>query len=511
MNDSLDAKEREYKRISNKIRRRLSKLIPESVLSVCIEYLHKPDLLKAEKLQYIQPWWLLLLIKWTILESSGNNLKRKPLSLEGFRSLLNLQKELEEAKPTSPLDNQNGFMFVRQLAMQQFWFQEKGRYWLSRFARQSLLFGSVDKKSKIAQQFQIQTGITIDDYINLMIATISFYMVGNLPKASLISLDLVSFLSEGFGQERTEKFFQGISGDLASLRKYIQIKDEEHVKFPLGSEFYEETPLLRYPLRRVNKGFESYSPDVLLRSSETFVYDVLRGYNAEEFMQSFGGIFENYVENVIKMSKLQYLDEEKILKLLPPETKCVDFIIFENDSAILIDAKGVEMNFAARAAQRPGDIISATKASIMKGVKQSYTVVNNLSNDSIPQPVNLKNKKLYIIVITYKHLIAGNGNTFYKSVGRTEIDKLATENGDQYLVPIENMFFLAIDEFDLLIESYLDSQQSISNILDKVIEKNSNPINMSMMFSWSLGGIFPHLKSPRFLDEEIERLNETLK
>lgn len=227
-------------------------------------------------------------------------------------------------------------------------------------------------------------------------------------------------------------------------------------------------------------------------------------------MGKFGKLFEEYVRKVIDTTELRYFAAKDIKQLMPSDQKSVDFLVIENDAAILIDAKGVEMSLVGRAALHPYEVIRATKDSVMKGIKQAFSVVQNLNRSNLDEKI-LENKRLYIVVITYKHLFVGNGATFYHSIAKTEIDKLAKEHDAENLVPIENMFFLSIDEFDLLVESHLATHHSLGSIFEKVIERNSSPLNMSMFFGWSLSKIYPDLKMPRFLDQEITRITENLK
>ncbi len=500
--------EREFKQLRNRIHHKIRKYHPQYILQVCIRELFRPDLLAHDKLTYVQPWALLMLIKWTILESSGNYESRRQPTRSDLIILLNLIKDLEVAKP-SPLDHANGFLFIRQLAIQQFWFQENRNFLLIRIARQSLLFGAIDKNSKLALAFEEKMGVRIQDFLHLMMVITAYYTEEET-STPILNPILFESLKSIFGVQVIDNFLNGISADISTMRKYIQEKDQSQIhKFSLEGEFYEESPLTRYPLLKINGNLICYSPHVLVHSCETFIYDLLRGNDPSQFMSKFGKIFENYIEKVIERSGLRFLRDADIQKHLLPNQKNVDFIILEDDAAILIDAKGVEMSFAARAAKLPTEIIKLLKDSVIKGLEQSYSVAANFQENST-DGISLQGRKLYVMIVTYKQMFVGNGATFYNFVGNSEIDKLASQYDGQHLIPLENMFFLGIDEFDLFIESYITKKKNLSGILEQIIELNSIQGNINLLFYKSLLTIFDDLKMPQFLSNEIDRLTEIL-
>ena len=120
-----------------RVRNRLGKHYPKEVIFACISRLAKPNSTTIKEMRHYPPWLLLLLVKWTLLHGEYYSSQRRHLTDRDFTCLVNLLHDFS-GKITLP----NPSLFLRNVAFQQFWFQEH----LSgaRLARQSLMFGHLE-------------------------------------------------------------------------------------------------------------------------------------------------------------------------------------------------------------------------------------------------------------------------------------------------------------------------------------------------------------------------------
>jgi hypothetical protein len=180
-------------------------------------------------------------------------------------------------------------------------------------------------------------------------------------------------------------------------------------------------------------------------------------------MDKFGNIFERYVDKSIQYSSSNYVKEAD-LKPLIREKKCVDFVILEDNGLVFIDAKGVEMSSAVKTTDKIEYIIDRTKGSILKAIDQAYSTYNQLENLQSKIPKSFHSKDPYVIVVTYKEHYLGNGNDFSTYVAKEKIDNIASRYPN-VTIPLHNVYFINIEEFDSLCESIRCGKTSFSDAL----------------------------------------------
>ncbi|HBQ6065600.1 TPA: hypothetical protein L7654_005171, partial [Klebsiella pneumoniae subsp. pneumoniae] len=119
-------------------------------------------------------------------------------------------------------------------------------------------------------------------------------------------------------------------------------------------------------------------------SIQTFIYDLLRRTDAEKFMDSFGNVFENALELILKESEIDFHNEKYLKERLPKDNKVVDYFIPHTEANIFIDAKGVEIHQKGMVTLRPEDIAGKIKKSVLKAIEQSHEVNREIySNERI--------------------------------------------------------------------------------------------------------------------------------
>lgn len=491
---NLDELETAFRRI----RKEIKKYIPEEIITQCIFLLTKEDATSTENIIQNKPWELLLLIKWTFLHGDYHSPKRRRLSLEGFNYLRKLIYDLS-GKMRLPSQYENVFLFLRNIAFQQFWIQEA--FYAMRISRQSLLFGHLGKNHVLQETFKNATNVSINEFLELSIAllTITFR---NDPK---FTDEWFSTLQKEYPEGTINRFLNCLTKDIDGIKAYLK---NERDTTNIAYEFYEKSPLKRYPLLKTNDGYLYYSPNLLFDAIENFIYDTLRLQDPHGFMDKFGNMFEKYVEKGIIYSELPYLTEAALEKHSNGK-KIIDFVIISDDINILVDAKGVEMNYLGKVSHLSEVIRDKTKVSVVKGIRQAYDTVNFLKNTENINGIKIGKGSTYLLIVTFKDLYVGNGKDYQNYIAKSTFDMIEQEYGEK-LIPPQNMYFISIDDLDQFFYC-IKYGINAKDILERAVIADNSPETMKFIFRQHLVELSPDItKTPQYLEEEFMSLSAIL-
>ena len=486
--------ESQYYDAFKRVRNRLRKFDPVHIVLTAISRLHSQESRDIETIRHQPPWFLLLLIKWTIVHGDFvPSIKRELTDLE-FKRLLNLIHDVDRSL-RGPSHYDDLLLFLRGMAYQQFWHQKEPSR--SAMSRQALLFRGLDPAHRFRKWFREETGIELDDWIDL-----SFMLL-----AGLLSKD-AHFVTDGFFdpvQDRypasvTRAFLESVSKTPAEIREYLSSLEEE--KRRGSTEFRERTPLVRYPLINLAGRHYYYSIPVLLYSLENFVYDTLRRHDPVGFMVSFGPSFERYVRKGLEYLGTSFLTEDEI-QGRTGAGKIIDFLLAGDGTNILIDAKGVEMNHGGMTSHRPEVVTGQAKSSIIKGITQAIETADGLAHGNDQNWVRENN---FLLIVTFKDLYLGTGADFYRYVVQERLQKALKGDPEQSIVPLEHMYFVSVDEFDYLIQSLKASGISMGTVLRYAVEGDREPQTKRLQLSQHLVERFGPLSPPDYIQKEFQSL-----
>ncbi len=487
----------EYKKIRNKFR----KYDPLHIITECIIYINKPSKDKIDQLQK-QPWLVLLLIKWIIIDDEFHIPGRKKIDKSKLQELLHLMYHLGDSA-RHPQQYDNTRLFLRNISYQQFIFQQE--YSLGHLARQLLLFSHLPENSLIKLKFKDITGIGIKNFLELSIMVLANFII---EEKLTVSEEWFVNVYKTYPKDQVNKFLDSISKPIQSLRKWLKDNDKNR---RLSYEFYEQTPFLKFPLIKTGREYICVHPNILSNCFEHFIYDRLRMWDAKKFMYEFGKVFERYVEKAIKYTGLSYQNENQIKQELGKNNgNVIDFIVVDDDANIFIDAKAVEMHSSGKVAHRPEIVNNTTKNSVIKAIKQAHDVLKKLQT-TITNSSNLKNRdKNYLVVVTFKELYLGNGRQFYETIAKETIDEIYNEYSEDQKISLDNMYFITIDEFDVFVELIKSGKIGFVEGLEKAKADDQKPETRNFDFtlhmrSWKLG-----TNIPQYLYDESDQMFDRL-
>ena len=414
-----------------KLQKEIWQFDPRKIVAVCINqlktYEETTDSSHTLRLpQQCPPWFWLLLLKWSFLYGSWDKAVHKQLDQTALCSLLNRIHRLNDLARL-PRQYDHFVLFFRNLAFQQLWLQDTGEN--AGFLRQKFLFGDLSIDHQFKCEFKQDSGIEIDHFIEISLALI---IKGNRE----VTESWFEYLKASYPPEAIKKFLSYISADTNKLQTHL--KQDAGASRSIPYEIFEQSPLMRYPLLKIDDKYYVYSIKLLMYSLKSFIYDILKKKDPSAFMNKFGPIFEKYIARGVDYMGLPYKSEHSLQKTLG-EGKVVDFLIVDDNCNILIDAKGVEMNQLGMVGHRPEVILDKTKTSVVKGIEQGTVVADKLKD--ISQIDGLKTGcENFLLVVTYKNFYVGNGETFYATIGKKKVDEFRS-GYDASQLPNENMYF----------------------------------------------------------------------
>ena len=480
------------------IQSRLRPYSPLSVLKASLDYLHEPAKGRHGRLLK-HPWQILLLIKWVFVDPIASMPGRPAIGRPELMGILQSVYELSNSG-RRPTEYEDVSLFLRATAYQQFVHQaEVGGIDI---ARQRALFAQVPENHFFKTRFLRSTGVNVGDFLRLALTlTVGFESGGyTMPRSDLFNL------CPNTRPDVIDAFLRSISVDVNDLSSVLAYQDSNGRS---ADEFLQQTPFMRYPLVKVGASYWCMSKYILQRSLGHFVYDQLKRDDIDRFNHPFGSAFESYVEEQVRQSTLEFASEQDLIRHLPTG-RVVDFLIADGDANVFIDAKGVEMAQRGRAAYRREIVHQATRTSLIKAFEQGLDVCSRISMQNAPHPVIRPRSTNYLLAITYKELYIGNGRMLAAAVGDNRIQQIRAQFDAHDLIPDENVYFLTIAEFEVLMALVANGRVGLVQALDRARAADSSPHTQKFTFEQHMGSwpesLQPGLTHP--LDTHLGSLAE---
>lgn len=464
-----------FKKVRNKIRL----FYPDQILYRSITLLYHPNSNDIKFISTYSPWILLIIIKWTIEFGDFLSPEKKDCTERRFNEIVNLVKNYN-GECRLPNEYPNIIMFFRTLAFQQFWLLEK--YTKNRLARQQLLFGNLEENHRLKVEFKNQMGITLNNFLILSFTILSHFI--NKDKI-FIEEKYFDTISDKFPKGTIETFLEQLSKDPTELKEYLTTVQTNR---NFSTEFYEQSPLKKYPLLKYENKYFCYSPDLLSISIENFIYDKLKETNPQQFSAIFGRIFESYIKYAMGKYSIRYYSEAELLIYFMENEKCVDFLIREDTNNILIDSKGIELPKLGMLTYIQNILMNKTKNSIIKGIEQGFSTSQKISTDENLKEIVNENEKNFLIIISYKDIYVGNGTDFYENIAKEKLDNIKLSYPKAKL-EFKDINILSIEDFELLLETKHKTKLSFSDILIRVSKDDEESKTKKFQFRMHLDEI----------------------
>ncbi|ROP11029.1 GapS1 family protein [Vibrio crassostreae] len=443
------------------------------------------------------PWLIMFIVKWNLLENRVHPELANPLTNRTFNKILTTAYDLG-GLVKMPGENSHYRNFMRNIAYQQFIYQKQLSS--TTVASNHLLFSALPDNHRIRTRFQELTGVEINDFNKCCLVIYAAFL-----KSKSVSISDFEIIFEKVGRDNLEKTLNTLSIDLHRVKSQVQDNDYSNGTY---SEWYEQTPFLRFPLVKYDNKYTCLNHYVLLRSIEGYVYDLLKNDNPQSFMGGFGKVFEAYLYRGLNFSSCEYIDENVLKGQVPEGVNVIDFIVTNDNSNIFIDAKAVELPYLGKVSDNPKVILGKVKTSALKAIKQANVLNDYLLKNGLDS-VEFKSDN-YLLVVTYKELYLGNGADFYESVAKAAVDEITRDLDSTAVIPLENMYFITLEEFDLLCSVVNCTDLTLEQVLAHAKKNDSESITMKFDFTQHINSLGVKVSRPDYLDEAVRQLTDLL-
>ena len=460
------------------IRNKLKTFTLESITTEILKQLRKTEINKNYR---IPIWHLFLLLKWNYefypkkhkaKVADGNDLIKLMKQLEALEmsnDLFNLSKSLNFQKP------------LIMMAHQQFTYQNQVHW--DTFTRQLILFHELKNKYDISKSFKNLTKIDLNIFINISFVfwmftfnnlesgfngKINFLIGGNF------SSEDYDILIKVFNETDVKNYLNLLCFSEDKIDDILE-KDKGIIK-NYNLQTFEQSVFTRKPFLDFQNSYIVPHKNLLKHNFTHFIYEYLKS-NDDKFTTEFGARMEKYVKLGLDEANFKYRTEKELEKILGLKNNLVDFVI---DNNILLEVKAIEIKPYARA--NPDDKILANefRKNLVKAyAKQMVNVAAKLSESEI----------YYGIIITYKKLFLGNSEDIWEQFLKDETLKIRKEE-ELKIIPYENLFFIDIVSWDMLVQIVKNNKFSLIEILEKIKITDLNPKTKKFSFSLHLESNF---------------------
>jgi hypothetical protein len=495
----IDQKAEAYE-IFKKIRNHLRKVRPEEVVHYCIRQLNPGRSFTYQEIAQRPPWLYLIIIKWAVVHGDFLNPKRRALRVRDIEEILALMVCDLWGAVRLPNDYDSHYLYMRSALQQQLWFQQN--FFIAEIGRQSIFFRDLQDDHGFRRKFLEASGIELNAFLELSFALAGRFLINETVHS--VREEFFRNLTAVYPPGTVASFLSALSRDFQTLRTSLEaINPGRSVLY----EFIEPTPLSRFPLLKDNGQYYCYMVHLLYRSLQGFVYAVLRSAEANAFITKFGPLFEKYLARGLSYASIDYLVENELATRLTEGSQLVDYAILAAGNAILIDAKAIELTELGMLAHR-AEVVADKVKPVFKAIDQGFEVAHRLRFQGLINDSSCA----FLLVVTYGDLLLGTGPDFYEYVGQRRIDEFAQKHGGSFPIPLEHIYFLSINDFDLLMEHIRSSGTSLLDFLLHVASLNSDRRNSSIVFRGNIPGAIARPSFPQYLsDESLERLGGRLR
>lgn len=434
------------------------------------------------------PWQVLLLVKWALVDEGASDFQRPDMPMKVFddirQQLWSFPDRVDMVrKGTMPVR-----LFMRRMLYQQVEFQRRVT---PGFARGPAILANLPTNHALRSLFRDRVGLDVLEYLDLALA-----VHGPILNRSLnLSREWFQPLRSVYGDEKITAFLRCVSLDYKSLTEFVRsLPDAQERK---ASEYFNFTPLKRFPFLHERGVYRCWHPMVFLRGMEEFAH-LLMTNAGSKYMEPFSKLFERHVITEISQSGHDYYDENSLRRIFGDELRLPDAVIPMGTFNVIVEAKAGLFDDSLMVI---GDqeILRHKTRPLSNAIRQGWSASVAFRSERAPADLR-RPEEDYLFVVTNKPLNVGSGADLRDVYPDGQLDY---PNADaERLLPLERVYFISVDEFERLIASATDATQ-LHGFLRRCVELDANPSTGKYFFDDHLR-TFAMLKESSFLSGALE-------
>ncbi len=470
-----------YAEVAQRIRNRLRRYSLISIISVGLNHLTQQHENKEEALRAM-PWLAALVMKLAIedemISMHNGDLCPSAEFDACCNAIWNAKRGLDESV-------QVALLVVRASMHAQFIFQRSETFGFMRWAA---LISRLDASHPCRSLFERVFGKTPDDFMMAAILLISQFKK-ETPQQP-IDLRDYSALPEGL----TKPLYQLVellSKDLSELR--VQLQGELRSRLVSNhparqeSERHEFPWLAKYPLLKLDQTrVLAWNPTIFFHGLEESVHIRLSEFG-QRYTDSFSQVFEDYVIELIQESGTHAITDQEFKRLGNKSMSAVDALIPHAEGNVFIECKMSLFADAVLLNDSP-HIVSEKLRRIRKAIVQGWKVGDLLRSDEIELNDAKSADNDYLIVVTSRQLLFGNGLHLKQMVDEQFFDDILSKSNfispykeQLSRMPPQNITILSIEEFEHLVGAVKSKKVTYLSFVQQLAKNASNPKTSTMV------------------------------
>ncbi|MDG3419838.1 hypothetical protein P5E09_25125, partial [Vibrio parahaemolyticus] len=168
----------------------------------------------------------------------------------------------------------------------------------------------------------------------------------------------------------------------------------------------------------------------------------------------------------------------------------------------------VELPYLGKVSDDPKVILGKVKSSALKAIKQANSLNNHIYQHGISSLDHKENN--YLLVVTYKELYLGSGQTFYDSIAKEAIDEIYKGIFNDARIPLKNIYFISVESFDYLCSVIKRSDLTFAKVLEHAKEADQDTPTMKFDFQQHLESLDIDILRPDYLSNAIKELTDVV-
>lgn len=458
-----------------------------SLIGKVFQLMRRPAADNVEALRKA-PWQLLLMVKWACQDRMASLRVGEKIDDEQFDDLRQRLWDMPSVCDLGTRDTLPGQLFFRQLIRPQIDYQQRATPGM---LREAALLATQPGNSRLRRRFVEKTGLEVEQFMGMAYAVYSEVTHGAVD----FHVDSFEVLRQRYSGEAVDAFIRNIALDFDGL--VAMFRELPDAREKVASEYYEASPLRRFPLFRVGNDLLVWQPTVLYRGLEGFVHFVL-AEEGQAYMDEFSKLFERHVVGEARDVAPRFVTEGELRGWLPADAKVPDGLMAFPGCNVFVESKAGIFDESVMTVGHSERLRSRT-ATLVKAVAQGRSASNGIRNsESAPEELKTATRD-YLLIVTNKELGAGSGA---RLASMYPPGTLPPDSAGETL-PLSRIYVLSIEDFERFVSAARSGHIDVPTFLDDCVASDANPATSVYFFGQHLDrAAAPHSLSRLVTDAE---------
>lgn len=429
------------------------------------------------------PWCCFLALKWKFIVPEKE--RAAVMSERDFVAVINRIYLLQD-EATDLYRAEGIFLEMRRMIVNQAFYQSNVRTYATSLARQYIWYCRSPSPFYRDRFFSL-TGLRLEDYFGMAHFLMAVFHRDTRRESGSFPLSkLILYMVPKYGVEAVGTFLRLISLRPGNIGAFIT---DYKRPTPVPEEYYERTPFIRRPVLLYEDAAIVFSKQLLGAGLSSLVPELFKENHTGDYGSRFGSTVERYLEKHLTQTFSELQNEETLksrYKRASRTGKVVDYLIREGEAYVFIDSKAVLPHRILRESASAHLLHDRIKGNLIEGLEKGEkcaAIINEIEH-RLPS-----RRDSLIIVLQQDHFIS-SGQFIAANIKPDIFDVLRAEL-HHLPVPEDRIYFLTIDDLEVLTDVCRIRQMTVTEIIDMCSEADVVPRTQKMDFRMHLSALLP--------------------